>query len=159
MSLVINMMDIAGMKMMLGGKGSSVYNEKLRGMFFINNMIIYTIGFTLIKSNELADGVTTIISYSSDFKVGALVILLTTVLTLTVGGLSSCVLAKMESIRNSPLHEMLFILFITYFLSSIAYMDEKWDYISEELAILMFGVFYSKYTKYNVSISSTSRFR
>ena len=128
-------------------------------MVFINNLIVYIVGFTMLKTNELANGIPENITLFEDLKNGSLVLTLSVAITLLVGIASSIVLAKMESIRKSPISEMLFILFITFFLSCIAYMDEKWDYISEEVSILVFGVFFSVYVRYNFSFSSTRRFR
>jgi hypothetical protein len=53
----------------------------------------------------------------------------------------------------------LFIFFSTYLLACIGFFNQSWDYSSEELSVLFFGIFSSHYTRYNLSIKSARRLR
>ena len=67
-------------------------------------------------------------------------------------GIGLCLIfVNVDSIRANPIHQILYMIFSTYFVASIAFLDYRYDFNSEEISVMVFGVFCSYYTRYNLT--------
>ena len=153
MCILLNMSD-EGFKM-IDGKIPQ-FNTFNKGTNFINTLFTYFIGFSIEKNSvDLKYQV----SLLTDIQTSTLVLVCSALFAFIVGILISLLLSKVESIRSTSVSEIMFIIFGTYLLSSIAFLNHKWDYVSEEVSVLIFGIFCSHFTRYNMSFQSAGRFR
>lgn len=152
---MVNMQDDSGFKMIF--MKNDKFNTFLKGRAMINFVISCTIGFGLNKdAAHLKSG---IFYLKDDFRTCAWVLGWSLGFALLFGILSGFIFARVKSIRSTPISEILFIFFSTYLLACIGFFNHSWDYVSEELAVLFFGIFCSHYTRYNLSIKSARRLR
>lgn len=151
--LLLNMSD-EGFKMI--ETKDPQFNTFNKGVNLMNTMFTFIIGFATEKnSTDFKDQV----SLGLDIRTSFLVLACSTLFALLIGAFMSLLLSKVAAIRQTAVSEIMFMIFGTYLLSSIAFLDHKWDFVSEELSVLIFGVFCSHFTRYNLSFQSASRLR
>lgn len=132
------------------------FNTFNKGVNLMNVTFTFVVGFAINKdTQELADTVTLL----TDISTSLLVLVCSAFFAILIGFILSLLIAKIDAIRSTAVSEIMFIIFGTYLLSSIAFLDHKWDFVSEEVATLFFGVFCSHYTRYNLTNESASRLR
>lgn len=122
----------------------------------MNTLISFVVGFSIEKnSKDFGDDVT----FWLDARTIVLVLVVSVVFACIVGGLLSFILAKVDSIRVTAVSEIMFIIFGVYLLSSVAFLEGKYDYVSEEVSVLVFGIFSSHFTRYNLTLGSAGKLR
>jgi hypothetical protein len=133
------------------------FNTFVKGRAMINFVITCTIGFALNKNSaHLKNGG---FFLKDDLLACGAVLMYSLAFAILFGIISGFIFARVESIRSTPISEILFIFFSTYLLACIGFFNQSWDYTSEELSVLFFGIFCSHYTRYNLSIKSARRLR
>lgn len=133
------------------------FNTFLKGRAMINFVISCTIGFALNKnSSHLKSG---LLYPMDDIQTTGLVLVFSLFFALVFGIITGFIFARVDAIRNTPISEILFIFFSTYLVACIGFFNQSWDYTSEELSVIFFGIFCSHYTRYNLSIKSARRLR
>lgn len=153
MCLLLNMSD-EGFKMI--ETKTPKFNTFNKGVNMVNTIFTFVVGFAINKDTEdLAERATLL----ADITTSSLVLACSVFFAFLLGFLISLTLAKVDAIRSTAVSEIMFIIFGTYLLSSIAFLDHKWDFVSEEVSVLVFGIFCSHFTRYNLSDQSASRLR
>ena len=132
------------------------FNTFNQGVNVVNVLFTFVVGFAINKDTEEL-GVNA--TFVSDIITSFLVLACSTIFAFVLGFVISLCLAKVDALRSTAVSEIMFVVFGTYLLSSIAFLDHKWDYVSEEVAVLIFGIFCSHFTRYNFTNQSASRFR
>lgn len=149
------MKDDSGFKMI--HTKNRKFNSFLKGKAMINFIISCTIGFSITKDTEAMK--TGNINFTKDLGILGISLGSTIAFSLILGVISSFMMAQFSSIRENPINEILYIIFFTYLVAAIGFFDNEWDYNSEELAVIFFGIFSSHYLRYNLRLESASRLR
>jgi len=153
MCLLLNMSD-EGFKMI--DSKMPKFNTFNKGVNLVNIVFTFVVGFTINKdTQEFKEN----ISIWKDITTGSLVLVCSTFFAILMGFFVSLILARVKSIRSTAVSEIMFIIFSTYLISSVAFLDHKWDFVSEEVSVLIFGIFCSHFTRYNMTNQSASRLR
>lgn len=155
LSMLVNMQDDSGYKLI--DTNNKNFDAFSKGTSMINLIMSVSIGFSITKDyNAMHSGHVNI-----PMELGMLGITIgsSLVLSLMFGVITSFLFANCSSIRQSSINEILYILFCTYLIAAIGFFDETWDFNSEELVVIFFGIFSSHYTRYNLRLESASRLR
>lgn len=154
-SMLVNMQDDSGFKLVQ--TRNKKFNAFLRGKAMINFIISMTIGFSINKDHHAME--TGHISIGKDLMIFGLTFCSSLTFSFILGIIISFMFANFSSIRQNRSNEILYLLFSTYLIAAIGFFDKTWDYNSEELAVIFFGIFCSHYARYNLRLESASRLR
>ena len=96
------------------------FNTFNKGVNLMNTVFTFVIGYGTEKNTQyLKDKV----NFLLDVKSSLLVLLASAAFAIAIGFFISLLIAKVESIRSTAVSEIMFIIFGTYLLSSIAFLE------------------------------------
>ena len=113
------MQDDSGFKMIF--MKNDRFNTFLKGRAMINFVISCTIGFALNKNAaHLKSGIFHVLD---DLQTSGLVLVYSLFFAIVFGIISGFIFARVDSIRSTPINEILFIFFSTYLLACIGFFN------------------------------------
>jgi hypothetical protein len=152
LATLVNMQDDSGFKMV--HTNNKKFDAFMKGKAMINFIFSCLVCFSLLKDHD-----SKVLHFGHDMGLIGLTFGSSLLFSLVIGVICCFVFAKVSSIRESAINEVLYIFFTTYLVASLGFFDQSWDFTSEELAVIFYGIFCSHYTRYNLSTQSASRLR
>ena len=155
MASVVNFSDEGSFKLVMGYLKNKDYASIFRGRNVADTVLIFLIGFSLTHYTTL----TTSEISNFDAFLPMIVLGCTLIAGLLFGFVISLILKFISSLRSSIILQILFFIFSTYLVCLFGFLDGKYDYVSEELITVFFGMISNTFIKYNFSKGASGKLK